>query len=644
MKFNYRILTLSLTFLVAPLSLAQQRSGGSIFTYESGPNRESEQQTSGQRTSQRAFGGILGEINEQRIGEAHIARGSLGFQDREQLTIGLPSGKQLEIQLSKLEIYENGQYTWVGETADGTGYAILVVDGTNLTGKIVGEGERYSVHTLDIGVYAVVDLSKGKPMLDEPEEFEEGATNVTLDQSVQSLSGPVTGTFVNDDGTVIRVLTAYTRDAATLATSIGQNIRSIIRLGIEEANLANARSGVSFRFEIVNIISVGAEETGNEDGDGNNLDVRRLSARNDGIFDEVFGPREIFAADLVMLMVNYRQFASTNSRIPCGVAREIDSDANTAFAIADARCTVEQITYAHEMGHLFGGRHQTCENRVSRGCDNTNDPFSYVHGYWRSQFQTVMSVADSPRVLNWSNPSKNYDGRGGTTQGNGLSTGTTDGNNVARLLNQRRTSIANFRKSRFIADNNVVGIGEGSDTFGPVYYELAKDSRQFVVDGNGSSGGNVTLRAGGSITMYPGFEVRRGGRFAAIVVEPDPGITPSATVLAEADLKLRSSDETLAEATTEGADLPTSFELSQNYPNPFNPSTLIGYALPTDSHVTIKVYDMLGREVATLIDSYEKAGRGSVAWDAGTVFPSGVYFYRLDADNFSAVGKMTLLK
>ncbi len=88
---------------------------------------------------------------------------------------------------------------------------------------------------------------------------------------------------------------------------------------------------------------------------------------------------------------------------------------------------------------------------------------------------------------------------------------------------------------------------------------------------------------------------------------------------------------------------PSSFRLEQNYPNPFNPSTTISYAVPADGVVSLKVYDMLGREVAVLVNGYQHRGEYSVPFTAGAL-SSGVYFYRMESGSFFSMKKMILLK
>jgi 2',3'-cyclic-nucleotide 2'-phosphodiesterase (5'-nucleotidase family) len=90
-------------------------------------------------------------------------------------------------------------------------------------------------------------------------------------------------------------------------------------------------------------------------------------------------------------------------------------------------------------------------------------------------------------------------------------------------------------------------------------------------------------------------------------------------------------------------ELPEQFRLEQNYPNPFNPSTKISYQLTVSSDVVLKVYDVLGNEVATLVDEYKPAGIYEIEFNASAL-TSGVYFYQLNAGDFVQTKKMILLK
>ncbi len=90
-------------------------------------------------------------------------------------------------------------------------------------------------------------------------------------------------------------------------------------------------------------------------------------------------------------------------------------------------------------------------------------------------------------------------------------------------------------------------------------------------------------------------------------------------------------------------ELPFQFALQQNYPNPFNPTTSIQYAVPTSGHITLEVFDILGRAVNTLVDGVVNAGEHTIEFDAASL-PSGMYLYRLSAGEKVTTKKMLLLK
>jgi len=93
----------------------------------------------------------------------------------------------------------------------------------------------------------------------------------------------------------------------------------------------------------------------------------------------------------------------------------------------------------------------------------------------------------------------------------------------------------------------------------------------------------------------------------------------------------------------ENSEIPETYLLSQNYPNPFNPSTQINFSVPDPSMVRVTVYDLVGREIEVLVSEFLEAGNYKTIWNAAG-YSSGIYFYRLETDNFTQVKKMILMK
>lgn len=123
-------------------------------------------------------------------------------------------------------------------------------------------------------------------------------------------------------------------------------------------------------------------------------------------------------------------------------------------------------------------------------------------------------------------------------------------------------------------------------------------------------------------------------------------IAATFTLISEAaSAQLTSSNTT---DTSTPANAPATFVLAQNYPNPFNPSTTIRYSVPKTSPVVLTIYDILGHEIRTLVNTVKTAGTYSIVWNGddnrGVPVSSGLYFYRIRAGQYSDMKRMALIK
>ena len=121
------------------------------------------------------------------------------------------------------------------------------------------------------------------------------------------------------------------------------------------------------------------------------------------------------------------------------------------------------------------------------------------------------------------------------------------------------------------------------------------------------------------------------------------GVASSANYISRVGVWYQFVDVITSVAQSESDVIPKEFRLDQNYPNPFNPATTIQFALPRESQVKLKLFDILGREVTTLVDEELEPGEYKVVFEAKGL-TSGVYFYRIIIEGFVRTKKLTLLK
>ena len=188
-----------------------------------------------------------------------------------------------------------------------------------------------------------------------------------------------------------------------------------------------------------------------------------------------------------------------------------------------------------------------------------------------------------------------------------------------------------------------------------VNFEYDNSELEFVnVISNLSNNGNIkTSKKDGNLTLVAVSreDIESGNiaelRFKKLKSNSDVEVVSSYNL--NKDQKTGSSifvigNGTITDLNSEDNGIPTEFQLFQNYPNPFNPSTSIEYAVPSNEYVSLKVYDILGNEIATLVSDFKQAGNYRVQFIASAGTSSGVYFYILKAGNYKEVKKMMVIK
>lgn len=187
----------------------------------------------------------------------------------------------------------------------------------------------------------------------------------------------------------------------------------------------------------------------------------------------------------------------------------------------------------------------------------------------------------------------------------------------------------------------------------PDYLAFSPDASMMVSLGSGinitrTSGGGISITIGSADKFLRIWDVDTGTELPLLNIGSD--VLSEVSLSANWNVLVTGSDSGLirifrgAGATAVAADqVPTTFELLQNYPNPFNPTTEIRFELREAAEVRLIVYDVVGREVARLVDAAMPAGQHRATWDASGL-SSGTYLYRLTADAFTETKAMTLLK
>jgi hypothetical protein len=360
-------------------------------------------------------------------------------------------------------------------------------------------GLRYHLDPLSEGNHLMmeVNLKLWNPKDDQTSDFEpEGPDSLhetELDVAWKSTSLPLSIPIP-----ILRVLVVYTTEAGAVVGNTGKHASD----AIDSMNESFTNSLIDYKVELAGILETTYQETLDAKTD---LDAFRLT--NDGNMDEIHSVRTALKADVAVLVRNMDADGNPGDQL-CGKAAQIDATSTTAFSTVYWWCMTPDngsYTFAHEIGHLHGCRHQP-------SWDASNTPFAYGHGYvvdgkWRTMMAVIDAQDDPPECPNdcdrlnyWSNPNVTKDG---------LPMGEASTNDEARVMRTRSTTISAFfsTPADYVVPNETLTNHVYKDYFAT---NTVKNNSTYVI--NSGAWGSFRAKA---VTLKTGFHAKSGSLFTA---------------------------------------------------------------------------------------------------------------------------------
>lgn len=537
---------------------------------------------------------------------------------------------------------DHDDYSWSGLLNGGFGRCNLVVNEDRLTAFFrldqdmfvimpLGEG----LHVLAIKTPALYPQDCPHDMEAEVERHKKEAIEEVIPREPGSQPAGKGGNIVEPNSEQenllagnckLRLLVAYTDDVdASYA-----DIQAHIQAAIDDFNDANDNSGVNDDVELARSMEVSY----NESADSAAFFLEQFKNSSDGVIDNIHSDRNLFDADICVFMTQ-------SGGGFCGLAYDIGSSYSTAFCQVAAGCAVGNHSFAHEVGHLHGCRHDTY-------VDPTTTPFAYGHGftYLAANWRTIMAynnacdcsdeVTPCPpsderatpgtpsctRLQNWSTPD---------VLNGGVAMGTAAVEKNERVLDEQLPSKSTFEPyilNKTAYEARTIISGEEFDMMGN--NSLVTDPADPFVINSGAKG---TFRAGTEIILREGFHARSGSEFRAYLDN-----CTSLAISGEEEAQLNQNE--LPRETVVYFHDRQVLQLKAN-PNPFQDVVFIIYRLLKPARVSLYLTDISGIPIRTLLlqKPTEGGGFNQLECNWGDL-PAGTYFLVMKTDEQKEVQKL----
>lgn len=416
----------------------------------------------------------------------------------------------------------------------------------------------------------------------------------------------------------VRILVAYT--TAVENQYPGEVLSKLIQPSIDNMNTAYANSGIGHRVRLVRAVKYDYDEN-NKDI----LSIRNTFSSNFGVFDNIPDQRYYYHADICILIVGSGAIG------PTGIATEVGAVRSYAYAVVKSSQMVSKYSMVHEIGHLYGCRHELGQAGDKQGetthgyvLDNTN-----AQGFKDHTIMAYGAIANggvqNPPIPYFSSPNRTYnsnvlgDANSNAAQQMNAGYGNLKGINLAEVIN--------IETDQTIMSHEIVDINA---------YSSLKITSKFIIKGDASTYLRVGMDSGedGTIKLSPGFHAKAGSYMRAYTCASSNSVKIANTkTLVEIE---KTALEVEKEVIFGG-------QLSA-YPNPFTDKVSIKYILNKDQPVNLMFYDIAGIKMnQSIIDEPQTAGEHEFIFD-GSLISLGIYIYKLSIDGLVNTGKIIKVK
>jgi hypothetical protein len=496
-------------------------------------------------------------------------------------------GTTYSVRQRKVDTRSASSFSWFGRNDDPQGSVVFTVNREHVTGWIHIGSAQYSIYPLGDGLHLMYKVKQ----TGQQDESDEGYRKM-LERAIESqlpdkpeidretgLQKPHGSLLAGN--CKVRVAVCYTDNVASaLADELG-----FVQSCIDVTNDCYNNSSINFDVELAVTYENNYSETSDADADLDNFhDI------NDGVLDEIDDKRTYYDADLAVLVVE-------NMDDYCGLAWTVAiTDYDESYCVVKRTCAVDNYSFPHELGHLYGARHDCY-------VDLNIIPYACGHGYVNQadEWRTVMAYNnqceddgdDCERIPYFSNPDVDYLGD---------PTGTT----CFWPLCEKNNEETHESSRDEIADNEVSVSdkvfpsetffdGEGGDV---IALESVTNSTTYDIN----SGAEVTWRAGTEIILAPGFTAEPGSVFNAYLDECTA-------------LRLEEED------ASEGITRQSGYLIASAFPNPFSSETQLRLQVLKEGNLDIRLFDLSGKELMAVVPN--------------GFFDSGTYSFVVNPDGLS---------